>query len=310
MSEPKRQHYVPRFYLAGFCRDGQSLWIRDGVKKLTRSDKPENTAAINHYYSLEKDGKRDNIIEKGFSQMEGLAMSLIGALVEGKQLDQEGRDNLSLYVAVQWMRVPDFQRGVEKIAEHFLRLQMRMMFRDEEDVKKSLDEFAKETGQTVGVEPAKLLELFQKDGLKVDIKRSLSLEMMLKQAEPMANHFRLMNWVILHAEGNCSFVTSDNPFVLVPPGNFPRNTWRGVGITTPGSRKLLTLTQSCCLMMLDPGTAMVHHRVSRTDLRNINRNIALHVTRFLFGRDEALINNLAPLADEAAEKRDGSLTIN
>ncbi len=65
MSEPKRQHYVPRFYLAGFCRDGERLWLRDGEKKQTRSDRPENAAVINHYYSLEKDGQRDNVIEKG-----------------------------------------------------------------------------------------------------------------------------------------------------------------------------------------------------------------------------------------------------
>lgn len=310
MSEPKRQHYIPKFYLAGFCRDGESLWIRDGEKKLTRSDRPENTAAINHYYSIDKDGQRDNSIEKGFSQLEGRAVSLIGSLVDGKQLPQESKDDLSLYAAFQWTRVPDFQRSVEKVAEHFLRQHMKMMFRNEEDVRKSLDEFAKETGQTVGVEPAKMLELFQGDGLNVDIKRILSLEMMLKQAEPMANYFRQMNWVILHAEGNCSFVTSDNPFILVPPENFPRNTWRGCGIITPGSRKILPLTQSCCLMMLDQGTAMVHHKVIKRDLRNINRNVALRISRFLFGRDETLINNLAPLADEAAQNRDGRFTIN
>jgi hypothetical protein len=63
-------------------------------------------------------------------------------------------------------------------------------------------------------------------------------------------------------------------------------------------------------MMLDQGSAMVHQKVIKRDLRNINRNVALRLTRFLFGRDEAIINNLAPLADEAAQNRDGRLTIN
>ncbi len=70
-----------------------------------------------------------------------------------------------MYAAFQWTRVPDFQGSVEKVAEHFLRLHMKTMFRNEGDVKVSLDEFAKETGQTVEVEPGKLLELFQGDRL-------------------------------------------------------------------------------------------------------------------------------------------------
>jgi hypothetical protein len=310
MSEPKRQHYVPRFYLAGFCRQGGRLWLRDGEKRQTRSDRPENVAVINHYYSVEKDGQRDNTIEKGFAELEGSTMPLIAALAAGEQLKQESKDNLSLYAAFQWMRVPDFQRGVDKIGEHFVRKTMNMMFQDVEDIKKSLEEFTAKTGEVVDVNPAKLLDMFQNDGIKVDIKRRLSLEMMLKQAEPMANYFRQMNWVILHAEGACSFVTSDNPLILVPPENFPRNSWRGCGIITPGCRKILPLTDSCCLMMLDRGDLIVHHKANRMDIRNINRNIAGHVSRFLFARDEALINNLGPLADEAAQNRDGRLTIN
>jgi hypothetical protein len=310
MNEPKRQHYVPKSYLAGFCGESERLWLRDGEKRQTRNERPENVAVINHYYSVEKDGKRDNLIEKGLGDVESTAMPLIAELANGKQINQEAKNNLSLYTAFQWMRVPDYQRGVEKVGEHFVRKTMNMMFRNEEDVKESLNEFTKETGQVVDVAPAKLLEMFQNNGFKVDIKRSLSLEMMLKQVDPMANYFRQMNWVVLHAEGDCSFVTSDNPFVLVPPENFPRNSWRGCGILTPGSRKLLPLTQSCCLMMLDHGDLIVHRKAIRRDIRNINRNIALHVSRFLFARDEALIDNLALLADEAAQNRDGSLTIN
>jgi hypothetical protein len=55
---------------------------------------------------------------------------------------------------------------------------------------------------------------------------------------------------------------------------------------------------------------MVHRRSQRMEIRDLNRNIANHVTRFLFARDEAQINNLAPIADEAAKIRDGRLTIN
>jgi hypothetical protein len=147
---------------------------------------------------------------------------LIAELAAGEQLPIESKDILSLYAAFQWLRVPDFQRGVDKVGAHMVRRTMDMMFRDEEDVKKSLEEFTRDTGQVIEKEPKDLLNLMRSENLEVEIKRSLSLEMMLKQADTFANMFRQMNWLVLHAWGECSFVTSDNPLVLAPPKDFPQ----------------------------------------------------------------------------------------
>jgi Protein of unknown function (DUF4238) len=256
MSEPKRQHYVPRFYLANFCREGGRLWVRDTEKQQNRWDRPENVAVINHYYSVEREGKRDNTIEKGLAELEAAAVPLIAELAAGKQLPIESKDILSLYAAFQWLRVPDFQRGVDKVGAHMVRRTMDMMFRDEEDVKKSLEEFTRDTGQVIEKEPKDLLNLMRSENLEVEIKRSLSLEMMLKQADTFANMFRQMDWLVLHAGDECSFVTSDNPLVLAPPKDFPKKVWYGYGIATRGCKKVFPLTQSCCLLMLDKGDAI------------------------------------------------------
>jgi hypothetical protein len=309
MSEPKRQHYVPRFYLANFARDGR-LWVRDNEKLENRWDRPENLALINNYYSLEKDGQKDNTIEKGLAEIEAASVPLINELDGGKDLSIDSKDTLSMYAAFQWLRVPDFQRGVEKIGEHMVRQTMDMRFRDEEDVKKSLEEFTQKTGQVIEKDPKELLELLKPENLNVKIKRVLSLEMMLKQAETFANMFRQMDWLILHVNGGCSFVTSDNPLVLAPPTGFPRNSWYGYGIATKGCKKILPLTQSSCLLMLDKGDAVAHMNASKSEARGINRFVASQVTRFLFARDEALLNSLKSIADEAGRNRDGRLTIN
>jgi hypothetical protein len=310
MSEPKRQHYVPRFYLANFCREDGRLWLRDTEKQQNRRDRPENVAVINHYYSVEKDGEHDNTIEKGLAELEAAAVPLISDLAAGKQLHIESKDIFSVYAAFQWLRVPDFERSVNKMGEHVIRRTMDVMFHDEEDVKKSLQEFSRKTGRVIEKGPKEMLKFLRSENLKIEIKRSLSLEMMLKQADTMANIFRQMDWLILHAKGDCSFVTSDNPLVLCPPKDFPKKAWYGYGIATPGCKKVFPLTQSSCLLMLDKGEAIFHQGASKAEVRGINRFLASQVCRFLFARDETLINNLKTIADEAGQKRDGRVTIN
>jgi hypothetical protein len=53
-----------------------------------------------------------------------------------------------------------------------------------------------------------------------------------------------------------------------------------------------------------------HQPASKAEVRGINRFLASQVSRFLFARDEALINSLKSIADEAGRTRDGRLTIN
>lgn len=309
MSEPKRQHYVPRSYLAKFCRDGR-IWIRDAKKQENRRDRPENVAVINHYYSIEKDGKWDNAIEKGLAELEASALPLVNDLSVRKHLTVDSKYALSMYIAFQWLRVPDFEKSINKVGKHMIRQTLNVMFRDEEDVKKSLEDFTQETGKVIKAEPKKLLVLLREENLEIKIKRELSLDIMLKQANAFANMFQQMDWLVLHAKKECSFVTSDNPLVLAPPSNFPKNSLYGYGIATLGCKKIFPLTQACCLVMLDKGEAIAHHCASKSYIRSINQFLASRVCRFLFARDKELVDSLKSIADEASQNRDGRVTVN
>jgi hypothetical protein len=65
MSKPVRHHYIPQFYLKGFCREGEkTLWLYDKVTKNLRAQNPSKIAVINNYYTFESiNDKKDTSIE-------------------------------------------------------------------------------------------------------------------------------------------------------------------------------------------------------------------------------------------------------
>src|SRR5256885_19708 len=122
MGKPKRHHFLPQFYLENFCRDGL-LWIRDCQEHEQRRQTPKNTAVIGYYYSVEVEGGRDNSVEAMLSVVEGRAKPVIEALIQGRAITQEQKDDLAMFLGFLWNRVPDFQKSIEKV-ESFLVKQM------------------------------------------------------------------------------------------------------------------------------------------------------------------------------------------
>ncbi|ARR12889.1 hypothetical protein B7L66_12170 [Xanthomonas citri pv. citri] len=58
LTGPKRQHFLPRFYLKGFTRDDQLLSVYDRTTGEVRRQSPDNTAVTGHLYTLTDDQGR------------------------------------------------------------------------------------------------------------------------------------------------------------------------------------------------------------------------------------------------------------
>lgn len=104
-----------------------------------------------------------------------------------------------------------------------------------------------------------------------------------------------MDWVFLYAPDKSSFVTSDNPFVLIPPNNYNPNGPYGVGLITTGVRKVVPLTQRACLVMGDYGQRVMKRAITREDVRKVNLNIAVHCDNLLIARDKPLVEKLVKM---------------
>lgn len=140
MNRPKRNHYLPQFYLKNFCNNGK-LWVYDRENKQYRNQTPVNTAVQSHYYSFEDEkGDKNTDIEKGLSKIEGETGPIISKLNNREQITDKEKGILSVFIAFLMNRVPDFEKSVNVVNEHLVKQMIDLMFHDEEKTQSALDQ--------------------------------------------------------------------------------------------------------------------------------------------------------------------------
>jgi hypothetical protein len=87
-------------------------------------------------------------------------------------------------------------------------------------------------------------------------------------------------------------VTTDDPFVVVPPDGVVPEWPYVVGISVKGTTKVVPLTRRVCLVVGDEGFGTTYVECSEREVRKVNEVLAANYDRFLFGPDKALVENL------------------
>ncbi|NJN00275.1 MAG: DUF4238 domain-containing protein [Aquincola sp.] len=291
MSSPKRHHYLPQFYLNAFCRDG-GLWVFDRERSEYRQQTPNNTALKQHYYSVEfSNGEKDTRIEEMLSLVESRAKSVLEKLTSGAEITNEERDEFALFTAFMMNRGPVFEKSVNAMQESLIRQIGDLMFADEERTNQVMKDRERDTGEKPEVSAKELVDFYKRGAFKIKAHRNESLKMMLPLSLELANCFRQMNWGVFFAPPKTAFVTTDAPFVLLPPEDWKPSLF-GYGVITRGAKKLLPLSAYACFVMFDHGKDLFHRSIDAAAVRQINLIIARHCDRFLIARDEAHLRSV------------------
>lgn len=295
MSEPKRQHYLPQFYLKNFCRDGL-LWVYDRETNEYKQQTPLNTALQNQYYTaLTPDSKKTTEIEKFLSVIENLAKPVITKIDSKKPISPQEKEALATFISFLKTRVPDYGKSVNEMFEKTMKKINLLMFSSEKQTAEVIKKYEEDTGQKIGLSPKSLMDFVQGDRYKLGISKEWRLEMMMSLGAELIRYFLNMDWLFLEAPTKSSFITSDNPFVLVPPKDYDPKGFYGVGIITKGAKKVIPLSSKTCLIMGDYGQKMIGGSISSENARHINLNIASHCDRFIIGKDRALLERLVKI---------------
>jgi len=128
MSFPKRQHWVPRFYLRHFtvphANDRlEQVWIfhrKEGDPKLTGID---NIAAKKYLYTPKTDdGTRDARLEKKLASLEGSVSRFWPTLASDfVNLGADGiRKGIALFLSVQFLRHPDRRDSMRELRQRLI----------------------------------------------------------------------------------------------------------------------------------------------------------------------------------------------
>ena len=125
MAGAKLHHTVPEFYLRGFANNAERITTvkLPGDRRFTQ--KIDSTAAINHFYSIDRHPDGPDALEQALSKLETGAAAVLRAILQGKwPLSAEQRITLSTFLAVQYVRGPDHRRTLEYMAAQMARLEV------------------------------------------------------------------------------------------------------------------------------------------------------------------------------------------
>ena len=242
------------------------------------------------------------------SQIESYAKQVIDKLLAREALTDDEKQTLSIFMAFMMNRVPDFEKSVNAIEKHMIQRVADMMFSDEKRVQSMMDERERKTGEKSDTSAEELVDFHKRGQYEIIINRNESLRLMLTTSMELSKYFALMDWVVFHSSPRTSFITTDNPLILVPPVDYKPGFF-GVGIITEGARKVFPLSQAACLIMFDHGNLLEHRDADMTLVRKINLSLTSRADRFVIGRDEALVRNLIRTTRLTEWERKGRISI-
>jgi hypothetical protein len=132
-AEPRRHHYVPQCWLAGFTETGENdgrLWVTDFSRQRQWPTTPANAGHIRDFYRLTDPAPDPVVVERFFSQLEGMVAPVLRGLHTERRPPREDELDLLLhFIAYQWVRVPSFRPFVLGVLERITRERMTQELR-------------------------------------------------------------------------------------------------------------------------------------------------------------------------------------
>lgn len=297
MSKPKRHHFLPKFYLNNFCEKG-FLWVYDRNKNEYRKQTPNNTAIQKKYYSfIGRNGKEhDEIENKVLSDIETETKPIVDKINNKKIISLYEKIILTIFITFLHLRGPSFEKEMNEVFEKFIKIYAKFTFLTEENARKTIKRFASNNRQK-DISPKKLMDFVNKEKYKVKAHREFSLKMMYELAQELPIYFIQMDWQFCYSPKTSLFVTSDNPFILIPSNDYKKGELSRLGMLSRGTKKIVPLTQKVCLAISDKGGKIEKVNITSKEVREFNFHLAKNCDNILISRDKSLLEELVKITN-------------
>jgi hypothetical protein len=280
--EKKRQHFVPRAYLAPFVDKKTPFGFEPYLFIYSRqatgpfAQAPKKTAVRSYYYSFDVDGERDQGVEDMLGRVESAAIPVMRKLNGGadpQSLSEEERGSLALLLAYMEVRVPRFRNMVETFTSEVMRDVAMLAASHPEYFERTM----REASAAKGLNPPANVEDIRKWVLEGEYELSVnpivSLRAFLEVAPQIAEMIFSYQWRVLRAPDGFTFFTSDSPVTRISTMKQP--SWMGVGWQTPWMEATVPLSPDACLL-ISLHRPEGSEKVDRTTLCEINWRTAAH----------------------------------
>src|SRR3990170_6936918 len=135
LSGLKRQHFLPKFYLEGFTKNGMVALFDRKLNEI-RVQQPVNTCVIGHFYTMEDAAGRKRFeLEQLLSEYETKASFVIKKLAATEAINADERTDLAIFVALATFRTPDIVDSLKALNSNLIKDMGKRMFADVDAVK-------------------------------------------------------------------------------------------------------------------------------------------------------------------------------
>jgi hypothetical protein len=296
LNEARKHHYVPVVYQKRFVNERGLLWVYDRVKKSSAERHPSVICCENDLYAVKPQGlRKDQRLESvALAQIDGDCATGVRTLISplaglpGHYISSL----ISYFVGLQYSRVPSMREFVTTMWERGTKEMMRLTAVNEGRMQTQIDRYERDTGDRIEVSAKTMVEVIQRDGLKVVISEVPFLKNVFRMAELVANTVIRASWQVLRAPQGKGFVLCDSPVIIVPPQGVRR-----VGFFVPGAVTYVPLSRGVCLRLSNTIRPQLRYtEVDKPTVTLINQNIAANSVRFIMSRTKEELEAVVALS--------------
>jgi len=289
----KRHHYLPMCYLKGFCREG-GVCVYDKKKQEYRRQQPINTALVSKLYTfVDAQGEENTEFEQILSGIEGKVTPILRKLENQEEIVLDEKEMVALFVGLLASRVPAFRKNQSEFNDRVIRAAGKELLDTEEKVAALQAECRTKTGEAFPVTPKELLDFIQGGEYKIETHANVLIRSSINTGIKIAEEIRMQEWASCHASQGTSFLTSDNPFVVLsPPVTRRKSIDESAGLFAEGVQKIIPLSQQIALVIFDNGNRMAYSTVTEDQVEFINTLTVKNSDRFVIGADESLLKDV------------------
>jgi hypothetical protein len=287
---PKKHHYVPRFYLAGFTLSGSKndfIWVLNQKNGKQWRARAQNIAYQNDFYTLDIPETEPETIEKEFSFLEGQAANVIKEIINSKSIPTgESYNVLMNFIALTIARVPSTRKTIE---EPFLKISemiLKNALASPERYHTLMERLKKEEYDISDVSYETMVDFIRKKEYELEFKNTFHIQNLLIVMESVLPCLLNRNWVLLEATG-AYFICSDRPVTL--HWTNPRDSFYGPGFGIKGTNVIFPVNKNLLLLGRFEKINKSYSRILREGVALLNSLTAMQAMQYIFSPEKDFI---------------------
>ena len=272
MSNPKKQHIIPEFYLEYFSNNEGYLEVYDSEQdKFFEPQKPCNTGYQKHAYTIaNEDNSKNYNIELALSQIEGIAKPILDKLLSQRRINSREKSDLALFFALLYQRSIKYFNHMEEFLNVLNKSKLKLI----NSANKEIIDKNKDIINKLEQSPTKNLILSLSFG-------NIELTNMLK------NVFEKQNWIIFIVPKEFNIITTDAP--VIEDYSIIKD-----GIKSfPTANKIIPLSPNMVLCVAKRGSRFKYLKIQdEKQIKGLNTVIYINRNRFIYSKDKKTIEEL------------------